>query len=236
MQPVTVDADTRDPALEPGCDLAMARDVIDHDGGEKAGAGGVDQRPAAGQRCVAVAAAKDVFVGRHLVHARPRAAGRRPEPRRSGCRAAWRGRGEGHAGDLREPSGAVLDLGHAVLERGEQVVAGQLDQHDHVAERQLPDDVLAGQNRAGSVGAITADAAAVHQREVGADAHAHGVGDQVAEVGSPAVRTMLRRVSRGVPSWYRPAGRAGSSSLASASAPTTGWRSWGRGATPAVET
>ena len=54
-----------------------------------------------------------------------------------------------HAGDLREAAGDLLDLAEAVLERGADVLAGQLELHRPVAEGQLGEDVAAGELGAG---------------------------------------------------------------------------------------
>jgi hypothetical protein len=84
---------------------------------------------------------------------------------------------------VRKAAAAVLDRAHAVLERRAQVGAADLDQDGLVAEGQLGLDVAPGQHGAGLVGAIGPDAAAIGERDVGADRLAYRIGHQVRERG-----------------------------------------------------
>ena len=88
--------------------------------------------------------------------------------------------GVGQAGDVGEAAGEAGVGGSAHLEAVEYLLAGGLDHGGHIAEGHDVEDVLDGDVARGDVGA---DAAAVHEADVGAHDDAVGVGHEVAEVG-----------------------------------------------------
>ena len=86
-----------------------------------------------------------------------------------------------HAGHLRKPPGGGGQPRQAVLDRETQIAALDVERHQMIAERQLRLHVAAGDGRARLIDLAAADAAAVHDRGVGAGPLAHRVGDEIAD-------------------------------------------------------
>src|SRR5262249_61312001 len=92
-------------------------------------------------------------------------------------------------------AGATGKLPEPILDRGLERAPAELEPHHAVAERQLGERVAASDRRAGCVELAAADAAAVHDRDVGMRGRPHRIGHDIAN------RGLARAYGRGAAGW-----------------------------------